>query len=300
MSRNGPTYSPYGAYELKRSYQRNLLLANLSVLGLVALMLAIAWVTGGLNSQEIMTITRRDVDRSVHVITAMMEPPKPVRRNVTASKPEAPKDLWIMDKIRIVTNAPEPIPFDSTPVYSDTSTERHDSTQSYSDLIGDRGIGVYPPANVPSNSITEPDIVPCSVLVAVKPEYPWVARDRKKEGVAGLIVCIGVSGKVTLFSAEVIQEFQSNHLTVEKMTVEVDGRKCTFNYVVTIEEPKGWFFAKKVAEVLPKWVFAPSKIDGEVVASLIPIGHAFCLTEECTYEHAVLNNYKHFPSQAMR
>jgi hypothetical protein len=266
----------------------------------VALLIGIAWVTGKLDRQEMVTIMQQDVDRSVHVITAMMESPRPVKRNVTVPEPEVPKELGILDRIKLTPNAPEPLPFDSTQVYSDTSTGVNDSIQSYSDLLGDSAVGIYRSANEKSDNVAEPDIVPCSVLVAVPPEYPWVARERKKEGVAGLIVCIGASGKVSLFSDQVAREFRANHLTVEKMTVRVDGQKCTFNYVVTMEEPKGWFFAKNVAEVLAKWDFAPSKVDGEVMSSLIPIGHAFCLTGECDHEFKELRNYKRYGSVVTR
>lgn len=297
---HSPTYNPYGAYELKRSYQRNLTLATLSVLGLVAVILGISWAAGGLDRDEMVTITRRDVDRTVHVTTAMMQPPKPVKRSVTAPKPKQPKDLGITDKIQVAPDAPEPMPIDSQLVYSDTSTASGDSVQSYSDLIGDSGVGVYPPASLPVATPDTQSVVPCSVILAVPPEYPWVARERKKEGVAGLIVCIDETGKVSLFPDDVTKAFQAKHLTVEKASAKVDGQKRTFNYVVTMEDPPGWFFAKKVADILPQWVFAPSTVDGQVVKSLVPIGHAFCLTGDCEREYKELRNYKLYSSVGTR
>ena len=277
---------------MKQKYQRNLLCGIGSVVVLSLL------VTGGItlydahNQQMTATIEPADVDRSVHILRMMEDWPKPVERHVTAPNPEGPKNMEWFNDVRTTPDAQEPPPFDTSLVYSDTATFGDGSVQSFSDLVCDTGVGIYPSAPEPS-LVVEPVIVPCSVLVAVSPEYPWVARERSKEGAAGIIVCIDESGKVTLFPGDVADAFRARNLSVEMMSIKVDGQRRQFNYVVTYEEPSGWFFAKKVAEVLPTWVFEPSTIDGQVVKSLIPIGHAFCMTEDCRFEKELLN-YKQF------
>jgi protein TonB len=46
-------YSPYGAYELKSKYQRNLLFGTLSTLAVVALILLVSWVISAMSEEEI-------------------------------------------------------------------------------------------------------------------------------------------------------------------------------------------------------------------------------------------------------
>ena len=46
-------YSPYGAYELKSKYQRNLLFGTLSTLAIVALILLVSWVISAVSEDEI-------------------------------------------------------------------------------------------------------------------------------------------------------------------------------------------------------------------------------------------------------
>jgi hypothetical protein len=277
---------------MKQKYQRNMLCA-IGIVATLSLLLAVAvTLNNSHNQHDAVTIAQADMDRSVHILRMMTERPKPVERHVTAPKPEAPRDLGLLDDIRTTPDAPEQIPFDSTVIFTDVPIGDPDTIQSYSELIGDTGVGIYPSA--PQESVAEPEVAPCSVLVAVPPEYPWVAREQRKEGVVGIIVCVDESGRVTLFPEEIIEQFTARQLAVETMSVKVDEQKRKFNYVVTYEEPSGWFFAKKVEEVLPRWVFQPSTLDGQAVKSLIPIGHAFCLTGDCTFEYGTLRNYRQY------
>lgn len=297
MSRENTSY---GRYELKSSYQRNMAMAHLAVLCLVGLITGSLMVYGRLYREQTVTVVQRDIDRSVRIINLVWsETPQPVRRHVTVAKPQRPRDLGLHDKIQAAPDAPETVPLDSTSLYSDhPATDDGDTIQSYSDLIGGTGVGIYPPELLPTDDDEPLDIVPCSVLVAVSPEYPWVARERRKEGAAGIIVCIDETGRVSLFPNDIVRDFQERHLTVEKMSVKVDGQKRVFNYVVTYENPSGYYFAKKVAEKVAEWVFRPSTVDGCPVLSLLPIGHAFCMSEDCTFEYEGLRHYKRYSSVA--
>lgn len=230
MSRENTSY---GRYELKSSYQRNMAMAHLAVLCLVGLITGSLMVYGRLYREQTVTVVQRDIDRSVRIINLVWsETPQPVRRHVTVAKPQRPRDLGLHDKIQAAPDAPETVPLDSTSLYSDhPATDDGDTIQSYSDLIGGTGVGIYPPELLPTDDDEPLDIVPCSVLVAVSPEYPWVARERRKEGAAGIIVCIDETGRVSLFPNDIVRDFQERHLTVEKMSVKVDGQKRVFNYV---------------------------------------------------------------------
>lgn len=302
MSHNRLTYSSYGASEMKRLYQRNLLFANLTLIVLVLLIGVGISLYHRLNPHDSIAVSQHDIDQTVRVMTLVLQPPQPVKRHVTARKPEAPMPLGLLDNIQATPDAPEPLPLDTSLVYStaENAAEFDTSEQSYSDLVGETGIGMFPPAYLPDTTPDEPADVVCSVLVAVPPEYPWVAREQHKEGAAGIIVCIDEDGKVTLFSEEIAEAFRAKDLAVRKMSVRVNGNRHQFNYVVTYEEPSGFFFAEKVAEVLPRWVFAPSIVDGQPTRTLLPIGHAFCLSKDCAHQYGVLRNYKSYHPVASR
>ena len=46
-------YSPYGAYELKRTYQRNFMMGTLSALSLVVLILLVSWIIKAMEDEEV-------------------------------------------------------------------------------------------------------------------------------------------------------------------------------------------------------------------------------------------------------
>ncbi len=286
-------------HRMKAAYQKNMFYAQLAVICLFAVPIGL-WVI--FSSEQTQTLRVRV--HNVHVDA--MTPPgtKPTKRNIGG----APDNTAAFHgqfgiKVKIVPDNPtSEFVLKPTPVVH-TQEELAtviDSDISVSDLTEGES-GPYVPGDAeytfdfpPETTVVELEVVPCSVLVAVKPEYPYVARSAGKEGVAGIIVCIDKAGKVTLFPDDVIAQFREKNIPVEKMSVKVDGKKRPFNYVVTLEQPSGYFFAKKIAEVLPKWVFAPSRVGGQPVKSLIPIGNAFCLTDDCHYEYEVLRNYKQY------
>ena len=281
-------------------YQRNMLYAQLVVIAVVAVPIGL-WATFGSEPTQMVRISVRNVRVDSDAFTPSRS--RPTKRNVGG----APDNSLAFRgqfgiKVSIIPDNPTPAPA-SRPkprVHIAELAPVVDSDISVSnDTVGEPGPYVPEDAEYvfdqfPETIATASNIIPCSVLVAVKPEYPFVARDRGKEGAAGLIVCIDETGKVSLFPEDIAHQFREKEIPIEQMTVKVDGQKISFNYVVTLEDPKDFFFAKKVAEILPKWVFAPSVVNGQTVKSLIPIGHAFCLTEDCHAEYTVLRNYKRY------
>jgi len=295
------TYIEDNRYRMKAGYQRNLLVAEL----VVVLLIGGPFFLWGLLSRS-QSIPNDVVYSNIHVDPLSVSPAdtKPTRRNVSGRAHDLANfhgEIGI--KVKIIPDYPSPIiiPKQQPHVYLATElAPAVDSNISVADLT-DAYFGPYVPmsADYMFTDLEEPEsptdgIVPCSVLVAKQPEYPVVAREQNKEGVAGLIVCIDESGKATLFPDEIMQAFREKQYSVERMTVKIEGKKCSFNYVVTYEQPSGYFFAKKVAEAVPKWTFAPSLVNGQPTKSLLPIGHAFCLTGGCDYAYAVLKNYRRF------
>lgn len=77
---------------------------------------------------------------------------------------------------------------------------------------------------------------PIKLAYRVSPEYPWVAREAGKEGKVVIKLLIDVNGKPIPF----------------------DGKLCE----VISEEPRDWFFAQKLLEVIEYWRFVPHIEDG--------------------------------------
>ena len=286
---------------MKACHQKHMLYALLAA---VAIVVAPSWLWVAFGPQATPTVRLQvrniDVDKDAFTPSDT----EPTKRHVGGLPDDLPPfHGQIGLGVNVLPDHPAPIltAIQPPPVHApEVAVVAIDSEISVSDLT-DGETGPYVPADAdyvfdipPPDTPLEPAIVPCSVLVAVPPEYPRIARDGGKEGAAGVIVCIDETGRVSLFSEDIIRDFEKHHLQVEEKTYKVDGHKCQFNYVVTYEEPSGWFFARKVVESLPKWVFRPSLVDGRPVPSLLPIGHAFCLTADCNHEYEAIRNYKHY------
>ena len=87
----GVVYSPYGAYELKSRYQRNLLLGVGSVVGLVILVLIVVYIIGALSSEDLTNIP----EVRIKTIAELGPPPtiakKPPQVNIQQPNIAAPK-----------------------------------------------------------------------------------------------------------------------------------------------------------------------------------------------------------------
>ena len=284
---------------MKAGYQKGMIYAAV-IAGIV--LVGPLWLWSILSPRSIATIRPRIPN--VNVPGEVYTPPEttPTKRNV-GGRPDDPTTFHGQFGVIVHVIPDSPPVVVAKPTSLVHTTEKLaavvDTNISVSDTT-DGPSGPYVPENAeytftppPETTAVQQDIVPCSVLKAVKPVYPFVARSARKEGMAGIIVCVDEQGKVSLFPDDIIRQFQEHKLPIQEMTVKVDGHKERFNYVVTLEQPDGYFFAKMVAEILPKWEFAPSRVDGQPVKSLVPIGNAFCLTDSCQQE-AKLQNYKQY------
>lgn len=122
---------------------------------------------------------------------------------------------------------------------------------------------------------------PCSVLTKVDPEYPYVAREKNKEGTVAVIVPIDPSGYIGTLSEDILQDFKARGYRI--VTVEyqlVSGIKKKGDVVVALEEPADWFFAANLVKVLSNWTFAPWIENGVPVKSFMTIGYQFRLCKE--------------------
>lgn len=277
---HSPLYSPYGAFELKRSYQRNMLLGIASTVVLVFLfVLPLLWSERVQHREE--TSVAFKPDSTFHVTDPQHEKPKPVKRAAYGLNPYERQHQGFMgfNGFRIVYDLPQVAEVIETPkVLSQTPTLiEPDSAVSYSDLASDTGIGVYAPDlgdYLPED--TAPAVLfdrEVQVITRVDPEYPLVAVEKHVEGEIAVVVYIDSMGQLSTYP----EWLQGNFKTLE---YSVDGDKRVINYAMR-EEPTDWFFGKNFLKVLPKWEFLPRIEKGLAVGSVLTIKYYYCFGVHC-------------------
>jgi hypothetical protein len=103
------------------------------------------------------------------------------------------------------------------------------------------------------------------VIHKVDPEFPRDALRWRKHGQLTIRVCVGADGTLKPFEIEVVKR----HKKVVQQVM----------YVVTQEQPKGFFFAENLLKVLPQWVFRPRIESGAPVDALLDIKYTFIPSE---------------------
>lgn len=296
-------YSAYGAQELKRVYQRNMLRAT-CIVAICATVVAVLLLH--LPRERMVRLVPED-SRPIADLK-FVEPH--VLKEVSARRSEQVTQELARQIDAPVTTVPDiPLTFPEIekPPEPDLAALRETefvaavesedvfdlpSAQSQSDLASETGPSL---ASVRSDGESEKGrFLACNVLTKVKPEYPVIALERGVEGIAGIAICVDERGEVTVFPEEVLSLFAQNKIRVNKGSYKVDGRKHEFNYVTRYEEPSGYFFPQKVAEVVPAWKFEPAQYDGKPVKSFVIINHAFCLSMECDAEFQFVKDFEHY------
>lgn len=141
---------------------------------------------------------------------------------------------------------------------------------SFSITEGGNAQGIFIPDNVDFVYDYEPErkkqVVNHEILVLSKPdpEYPLIARQESKEGKATILVLVDSTGSLAPFT-----------LRLENGDIQ------TVEYVIVCEEPKGWFFAEKLVQVLPLWTFSPKIQDGKPGCGYLKITYDYCLGSNC-------------------
>ncbi len=61
-----------------------------------------------------------------------------------------------------------------------------------------------------------------------------------------------------------------------------DGDVEEIRFLILSESPKGYFFAAKLLEVLPRWLFTPRIENGLPTEAYLKITYDFCLWDSCS------------------
>ncbi len=179
MSMNNAVYSPYGAFELKSKYQRNLLFGTLFMLGLIAAILLISWVIANVGGDEeiigtavvIKTVADLGPPPSVSKRPPQVQVQQP---NVAMPKVGIPKpvaDEEVLDEDVVIASREE---------LADIVAPDIVASEGEGDIVVDIGDEDFLPA--PTDFIPV-EIYP-EMIYQFKPEYPRLA---KQAGITGLV-----------------------------------------------------------------------------------------------------------------
>lgn len=137
---------------------------------------------------------------------------------------------------------------------------------SFTPIDGDQ-LGVYTPDGYDYIFRLEKQIqsVERDVIVLRKrdPDYPLVAQERGVEGEVIILVYVNDKGVMTPFPVQ-----------------SEDGQVQMLEYYVIMENPKDWFFVKKLVEVLPQWKFSPKIANGNAIGGFLNIRYSFVLESD--------------------
>lgn len=189
---NISVYMPYGAFELKACYQRNLLFANVVTATLIGTALCVFWLAGALNGDVVV-----EADPVPTITRSMLGPPPTIIHERPRISTEQPAS--VVSRGHIPTPLPDELVLDDNVVIA-----------SREELRGQIDRGPHPDGSPGSGVYVEPDTTeafpsPDSVTIVekypelihyVKPEYPRIARRAGLEGTVWVKVLVSREGRV--------------------------------------------------------------------------------------------------------
>ena len=194
-SSNNTLYTPYGAYELKAKYQRNMIISNVIVTTFIAAIVAVSMLVTGEKAKaepkedkgpgEIFIISDPITIRRPPPPSTRVKPP--AKRDIFGSIPvPVPDEEYFEDEFEIET---------ADSFYSVDEIESgpiNDGIGSGDGLEGiSEGEGDMPGVNIFENVDRLPE-----VISLIKPNYPRLARQAGLEGTVWIAALVEIDGSV--------------------------------------------------------------------------------------------------------
>lgn len=187
----GALYSAYGNYELKAKYQRNFGLGTLSLIGLVVVILVVAWIISSLSEVEAVNVA----PVVVKTVAELGPPPsvakKPPQVAVEAPRTVAPK-VGIPKPVADDEVVDEDVVLATREELADIVTPDIASTEAGSDIVVDIADDDYLPA---PDEFVPVEIYP-EMIHQETPDYPRFAKSAGIEGVVWVQALVDKEGNV--------------------------------------------------------------------------------------------------------
>lgn len=187
---------PYGAFELKATYQRNLIFGNLSALLLVALALSAPYACSVLFGQTTVVIPLDPKPEPIEIKVRVIPPP-PIEKPDPAAQP-TPSDpnQEMTNNLSLVADSlwDGSKPEEMLPTQGELSTAIGDGDSTGIGTIDTSGLGqseYFPGENEFIHTEKLPDFVSY-----MKPEYPSIARQAGLEGTVVVKALVDKNGAV--------------------------------------------------------------------------------------------------------
>ncbi len=245
-SLNNPLYTPYGAYELKAKYQRNMIISNAVVTAFIATIVAVSMLVSGENAKAEPKDGKglREISIKFEPISIKRPPPPttrvepPVKRDIIGSIPvPVPDDEYFEDEFEIETadsfysvDEVESGPFDNGIGFGDGSEGTFD------------GEGDMPGVN----QFVVVDRLP-EVIKLIKPKYPRLAREAGLEGTVWIAALVDIDGSV--IEAKV---YKSSELKILDDAALESAYKNIFRPAIKNNQPIKLWVSYKVEFVLDR------------------------------------------------
>ncbi|MCM2272604.1 MAG: energy transducer TonB [candidate division Zixibacteria bacterium] len=187
---------PYGAFELKATYQRNLIFGNLSVLLLVALALATAYAYSALFGETTVVIPVDPMPEPIEIAAWILPPPlveqpePPINPSPSNPNQEMTNNLSLVADSLWDDSRPE----ERLPTQGELSINAGEGDTTGIGSIDTSGLGqseYFPGENEFIHTEKLPDFVSY-----VKPDYPSIARQAGLEGTVIVKVLVDKNGAV--------------------------------------------------------------------------------------------------------
>lgn len=186
-----PLYSPYGAYELKAKYHRNLMLGSLITLGFVLFILGVFKLAALLSAEEEVFVAPRVIKT-----VAELGPPPTVAKRPPQVKVEKPNVA--MPKVGI----PKPVADEEVLDEDVVLASREELAEIVAPDVtvgeggGDIVVDIADEDYLPDISEFVPVEILPEMIHEVKPEYPRLAREAGLEGRVWIKALVDKNGNV--------------------------------------------------------------------------------------------------------
>jgi hypothetical protein len=288
-------HSDTNRHLMKATYQRNMIMAQLVVIGLCGVALLVSYIAD--QARPARDPHARVIESSVAIRdTSIIErdSTRHAQHLLPLFNPFARRHEGFLGfaTLRLVPDEPSPVSAPTPMAILVPEVVPDEFNVSYS-LTPGADTGLFLPEGVrlspflPADTSHKSVNLPVRLVHSVKPKVPPIATWNNKDGYVEVLLFVDSLGNQQHFSCRKLRQTEASGpaftLSVvvkgEKtgsLEFYVDSRENNLLYVNLVERPKDYHFADYLMGVLPQWTFAPAVRDSRPVSSFVIIQYRFC------------------------